>query len=1225
MQFSSSKALIAQALLRPTAWAGRRLLLAFLMLLEAGVGFVLTTVVALGFFVALVFGFLLGAENFPTWFMLGIALGSLLLLGTITISRAFSRGVTSRKATKRSRSGRSKSSFNFYIEPLEPRLLLSTVSLESAFVLVDESDNVATINVLRQEGSAGQVSVVYRTLDAGAASGSDYQSQQGTLSFEDGQTLASVAVPITNDGVAESNESVRFYIEDVGGDATLAEPTSTLITIVDDDVPSFADFSDAQGLSLNGAAGISGTVLRLTPDTGGQRGSAYFDQALEVSEDLSFETQFAFRVYGNRGTNGADGFTFLIQNSAAGLAALGGAGGGLGYSGIGQSLAVEFDTYQGLFDLNNNHISVLAGGSVSAAVQSQASPLDLNDGSVRYAWIDYDGAMDTISVYLSDTSSKPGQATLTAPVDLAGLVGSQAYLGFTGATGGVFNTHDVLSWQFSSEVPPPPSGPGEIRLQNSVLSVNEGAGTITVDVLRENGSDGEVTIDYHTIDGTALAGQDYQAQSGTLSFVDGQTLASVVIPILEDEDAESNESFNIAIDNPGGGALLLAPRTATITISDNDGGAEFPDFSDFAGTSDLALNGSAAIVDDRLQLTGDVGSQQGSAYFLQEFAVDADRSFTTQFQFQISGSLGSNGADGITFVIQNSAAGLAALGGKGGGLGYSGIDQSLAVEFDTYEGSSDLNNNHLSVLVNGSIATAIQTQSPSFDINGAGVVSVWVDYNGAADELAVYVSNLATKPAQPLIIENVDLFDLVGNQAYLGFTGGTGGKYNRQEFLNWHFNDHTPPPVDPGNVVAIQVAAGLLQPTSIKWTPDGQLMLIAEKGGVVRVVKNGQLLATPFIDISEMVNQAGDRGLLDIEVHPDFPNQPYVYLLYTYDPPEAFDYPNDQFAKPDGSGNRAGRLVRVEADANNNFESAVAGSEVLLLGSNSTWDNFNGFVDSTVDLNEPPAGILPDGANLQDFIASDSLSHTVGALEFGLDGSLFVSIGDGTSYNQMDPRAVRVQDVDNLSGKVLRIDPLTGQGLVDNPFYNGNPQANQSKVYQYGLRNPFRIALDSLTGQIYIGDVGWTRWEEINAGQPGDNFGWPYYEGGSGESIRTTGYRDLPEAQDFYSSGLPVVASLYALDHAQAGINAIVMGDVYRGSAYQADYQGDLFFNDLGQGIVRRLRLDANGDLAGIKTFTTGANVVVSIQTGPDGLLYFADFDDGVVGRWEISSPLHLG
>ena len=124
--------------------------------------------------------------------------------------------------------------------------------------------------------------------------------------------------------------------------------------------------------------------------------------------------------------------------------------------------------------------------------------------------------------------------------------------------------------------------------------------------------------------------------------------------------------------------------------------------------------------------------------------------------------------------------------------------------------------------------------------------------------------------------------------------------------------------------------------------------------------------------------------MLDIELHPDFENNPYVYLLFTYDPPEVFQNAGNTLARPDGNGNRAGRLIRVTADASNNYQTAVTGSEVVILGSNSTWDNFNGFVNSTNNFDEPPAGILPDGTNIRDFVASDSESHTVGALAFGL-------------------------------------------------------------------------------------------------------------------------------------------------------------------------------------------------------------------------------------------------
>ena len=292
-------------------------------------------------------------------------------------------------------------------------------------------------------------------------------------------------------------------------------------------------------------------------------------------------------------------------------------------------------------------------------------------------------------------------------------------------------------------------------------------------------------------------------------------------------------------------------------------------------------------------------------------------------------------------------------------------------------------------------------------------------------------------------------------------------------------------------------------------------MYISQKSGRVLVSRDGSSNPTTFVDISAQVNNVRDRGLLDLAIHPDFENNPYVYLLFTYDPPEVFDNVGNSLAGPDQRGNRAGRLVRVTADASTNYTTAIAGSEVVLLGTNSTWDNFNAFANSTSDFNEPPAGIESDGTNIRDFIASDSESHTIGAVEFGTDGSLFVSIGDGTSFNRVDPRTIRVQDIDNLSGKVLRIDPLTGEGLADNPFFNGDADANRSKVYHYGLRNPFRLTVDPSTGQLFIGDVGWTQWEEVNTGPAGTNFGWPYYEGGNGTNLQTNQYRNLPEAQAF--------------------------------------------------------------------------------------------------------------
>ena len=772
------------------------------------------------------------------------------------------------------------------------------------------------------------------------------------------------------------------------------------------------------------------------------------------------------------------------------------------------------------------------------------------------------------------------------------------------------------------------SNPGFIGLATNTYQVNETDGTVDLTVVRTEGSDGVVSVDYATIDATATAGEDYTATSGTLTFADGETSKTVSIPILDDTEVEGSENFGFAIDNIVGGATLLAPRTALVAIIDNETGLEtILDFDDFADTTPLTLNGNATQSGNTLRLTPNARTQGGSAFFGRALAIDSDTSFETQFQFQLSG--GSGGADGFTFMLQNGTQGLNSLGNSGGNLGYgsvqdaaiSGITQSLAIEFDTYRNAWDSNNNHISILRDGGIDNPLATIAAPFDLNGGGVLNAWIDYDGNSNLLEVSLANTVNKPTTATLSLNLDLADIVGSQAFLGFSAGTGGLSNNHDIRNWEVASNSNLLAAPPTSVSLNsetILSGLNQPTAIEWTPNGDTLFIAEKGGVIKVSQNGQVSNTPFIDISAQVNGTRDRGLLDIAVHPDFFNgSPYVYALYTYDPPEVFQ--NSGLAGADGNGNRASRLTRITADASTNFTTAVPGSEVVILGTNSTWDNFNAFANSTNDFNEAPAGILADGTNLQDFLAADSESHTIGSVEFGPDGALYVSNGDGTSYNRVDPRTVRVQDIDNLSGKIIRIDPITGDGLADNPFYNGDSNANRSKVYQLGLRNPFRITVDPRNGDVFVGDVGWTQWEEINSAGAGANFGWPYYEGGSGNSLQTGGYSNLSQAQAFYNSGQSTDSSILALNHSADGINAIVLGDIYTGNAFPEEYQGDLFFSDLGQGIVYNVNFDDQGNVASFNTFTTGANIVVQIIEAPDGSLYYVDLDDGIVGRWFFS------
>ncbi len=810
---------------------------------------------------------------------------------------------------------------------------------------------------------------------------------------------------------------------------------------------------------------------------------------------------------------------------------------------------------------------------------------------------------------------------------------------------------------------------GIFGLQASNIIVNEGESTATVTVLRTQGASGTVTLDYSTVAGSAIAGQDYVAQSGTLTFAPGETSQSVEITLLDDNLTEGSEAFGFAIDNPSGGTLL-APRTAQVTVRDDESvftynGNTYRFTSgqqswEAAQAEAVSLGGNLVTVNNAAEqawLEQTFGSteelwigltdkdQEGTFVWASGEAV----TYTNWAPGQPDDYQPIGGEDYASLNFRetkqwNDAGDNARyrglieipseepVPGNGNGLRaeyYDNIDftdlkvtrtdSSVNFDWETGVPSNQVAADTFSVRWSGQIEP-LYSETYTFQTTTDDGVRLWVNGELIVDQ---FVNQPPTAHTGTITLVAGERYDI--RMDYYENRGGALAQ------LSWSSPSQTlevvpqsqlysDPVQNPApELVRETVISDLFLPTAMEWTPDASKIFVAEKSGVVKVFENGALNSTPFIDISDQVNGERDRGLLDIAVHPDFQNTPYIYLLFTYDPPEVFENQGDNLAKPDGRGNRAGRLIRVTADAATNFTTAIPGSEVVLLGTNSTWDNFNGFANSTFDFTEPPAGILPDGTNVQDFLAADSESHTVGSVEFGPDGLLYVTNGDGTSYNRVDPRTFRVQDIDNLSGKVLRIDPITGEGVASNPFYNGDADANRSKVYQYGLRNPFRMAVDNATGKVYVGDVGWTQWEEINSAPAGANFGWPYYEGGNGTPLQTGGYNSLPESQAFYNSGQTTVPALLGLNHASTGINAIVMGDVYNGDLFPSEYKGDLFFNDLGQGIVRNVSFDAAGNVTSVEQFTTGANIVVQINEGPDGNLYFVDLDDGEIGRWTFA------
>lgn len=400
------------------------------------------------------------------------------------------------------------------------------------------------------------------------------------------------------------------------------------------------------------------------------------------------------------------------------------------------------------------------------------------------------------------------------------------------------------------------------------------------------------------------------------------------------------------------------------------------------------------------------------------------------------------------------------------------------------------------------------------------------------------------------------------------------------------------------------VIDGLTEPTTMQFARDGRLF-IAEKSGKFLIYQNGALLPEPFMDLSEDVNNTFDRGVLGFALHPNFPETPYLYVFYVYDPPSV---------EPDGMGSRVSRLERFKADPQNpNRVAATPDARKVLLGKNSVLANI-GNVNDTFDQTSQSCYAEATGY-VQDCLGEDSLTHAGGTVLFAKDGSLWVSIGEG-GLAGTDLRAVRAQSLDSMAGRIVRINPETGEGYPDNPFYDGNPNSNRSKTVSYGLRNPFRFLLHPSTEQLYIGDVGQVTWEEVNTGV-GKNFGWPCFEGNNDENAIMTAFAETKNARvravcdPLYAvKDKAIEAPLFSYKHLRS--ESVIMGAVYTGTNYPAYLQGALVFADYNWDKISYMRIQ-DGETHRMhpllyETRETATSGQAQIVQAPDGNLWYVLF-----------------
>ncbi len=470
------------------------------------------------------------------------------------------------------------------------------------------------------------------------------------------------------------------------------------------------------------------------------------------------------------------------------------------------------------------------------------------------------------------------------------------------------------------------------------------------------------------------------------------------------------------------------------------------------------------------------------------------------------------------------------------------------------------------------------------------------------------------------------------------------------------------PPVQNPDFVIETLLTGLTEPVAARNAPDGRI-LVAERAGLIKLF-DGPRDRNPTIvaDVRGISHDFWDRGLLGLALDPEWATQPYVYALYTYDH-DPFD-PASPIPRW-GSATPGDGCPAVPGPGSDGCVVTARISRFLVQ------PNGTGGPEQVVMENDAAAGFC-----------FQSPSHNVDHLEFGPDGRLYSTVGEGASFGGPDygqnggkkpstanpiipanpcndapgyrgtanspttgeggalrSQGVRSTSTDGytpLNGALLRMDKNTGQAPADNPLVN-NGVPGDDRVVAYGLRNPFRFSFRPGTNEVWIGDVGWNDYEELDSarvgpGQSVPNFGWPCYEGPARQPSFDALNNNLCESlyADADAGRASKVGSKAGIspytpptvpmphDTSIGGCrtgNAAVIGGVFTSAAnWPANLANAYVFGDYGAACLFALPLDGAGkpDFSRLSTLVVGTGVVDVART-PDGSVMWADFGSGEI------------
>ena len=460
---------------------------------------------------------------------------------------------------------------------------LTDVGTPSIQMSVDKtavSENVGkvTLVVTRNGDTSAASSVVYATSDGSATAGSDYTATSGTLTFAAGQTSAEIPIVITDDNAVEGDETFAVTLSNATG-ATLGTPQSTQVTITDNNATpslSVADVSVAEGdsatvnatftVKLSAASSKAVTVKYATANGTATAGSDY----TATNGTLTFAVGEITKtvevpVAGDTLVEPDETFAFNLSEAANATIERAQATGTI----------INNDVAKSLPSLSVEDIVVSKGksGTTNAQFTVTLSAPSALDVAVQYATSD--GSATAGSDYIATSGTltfAAGQTRKTVNVTITGDSTSEVSENFTlnlsAPTNAMLSRTQAKATIINNDTAEPESF--TLSLSASSYSVAENGKTATVTVTRSGNTSSAAKVEYATADGTATAGSDYTALSGTLTFAVGEASQNILVPLLDDTVDEEDETFGVTLSKPQGDAVLAAPDSATVTITDND-------------------------------------------------------------------------------------------------------------------------------------------------------------------------------------------------------------------------------------------------------------------------------------------------------------------------------------------------------------------------------------------------------------------------------------------------------------------------------------------------------------------------------------------------------------------------------------------------------------------------------------------------------------------------------